>query len=587
VRADATAADLEVVPLGQLTDTQGSTTQTGLIVVNRDDPARTVKDLVGYDVTFGPPEADEKHQEAMLLLASVGVATAEPLTVADACSDGACKVIDLGPQSKTATVISSYAQPLLEGCGTIKEGDLRVVGRTASVPFITAFASKTMPAADRVALQQALESAAEEPRVLEALESMFGFLPMAKEKDAAPTREPVNERNRRGRGGVADSSATWPGWRGPNRDGRVPYLPATLAKTPDIVWEFPLARSGLGGVAATGEVVIFGDRDLDDFHDVFRCLDADTGKQRWQVERLAIGALDYGNSPRATPLIADDRVFCLGAHGTLLCIALASGDVIWELDLRERFGSPGELPWGWCGSPLLVDGRLFVTPGTRDASVVALHADTGEVIWQCPGNQPSYGSFNLIHIHGKPQIVGYDKTSLGGWDPVSGHRIWSLQPPFPGDFNVPTPLMHNGQLLVATENNGTRRYAFQDDGRIISKPTATNGKLRPDMSTGVVVHDRLYCVNGFLYCVDLSRGLQELWRLRDRALGDYGSVFASPDRVLVIGKGTLLLLNADGTDQIIARQQVFKDGMTVYSHPAFVGNRLYLRGESKLVSVRL
>jgi len=38
-----------------------------------------------------------------------------------------------------ATVISSYAQPLLEGCGTIKKGDLRVIGETDPMPFVVAF----------------------------------------------------------------------------------------------------------------------------------------------------------------------------------------------------------------------------------------------------------------------------------------------------------------------------------------------------------------------------------------------------------------------------------------------------------------
>lgn len=170
-------------------------------------------------------------------------------------------------------------------------------------------------------------------------------------------------------------------------------LPATLSAEPYILGELSLARAGLGGIAATEKFVIFGDRDVDDFHDVFRCLDAETGEQLWQVERLAIGSLDYGNSPRTTPLIADNgRVYCLGAHGDLLCLNLTDGDVIWEHNLREKFGSPGELPWGYCGSPLLIGNNLIVNPGAANASIVALDSQTGDVVWQCPGEQPSYGS---------------------------------------------------------------------------------------------------------------------------------------------------------------------------------------------------
>src|ERR1039458_5029996 len=58
------------------------------------------------------------------------------------------------------------------------------------------------------------------------------------------------------------------------------------------------------------------------------------------------------------------------------------------------------------------------------------------------------------------------KVSLGGWDPQSGERLWTLTPPAEGDFNVPTPLAVDGKVLLATENNGTRLYGFGNDGKI-------------------------------------------------------------------------------------------------------------------------
>jgi len=177
VRADSKAAQVEILRLGHLTDMQGSTNQYGMIVVNRDDPAQKLEDLKGYSIIFGPKEADEKHAAALKLLTDAGVESPQKLTIDEACSDGACKVIDLGPQSKTAAVISSYAQPLLEGCGTIKKGDLRVVGKTAPVPFITAFAAKSLDDSVREQVSDALLNLATEPEILEAIESLVGFLP--------------------------------------------------------------------------------------------------------------------------------------------------------------------------------------------------------------------------------------------------------------------------------------------------------------------------------------------------------------------------------------------------------------------------
>ncbi len=176
VRADAKAAGLPMHAVARLTDKAGKTSQHGLIVVNKLDPATKVADLAGYKIIFGPAEADEKHTAAKMLLTSAGVSIPEELTIDEACSDGACKVIDLGPESKSAAVISSYAQPLLEGCGTIKKGDLRVVGQTEPVPFITAFVSDNLDASVQTEITRALENVVEEPELLIALESLMGFL---------------------------------------------------------------------------------------------------------------------------------------------------------------------------------------------------------------------------------------------------------------------------------------------------------------------------------------------------------------------------------------------------------------------------
>jgi len=179
VRADAKLAKRKMTAISQLTDLKGDTQQYGMIVVNKEDPAKGVADLAGYTIIFGPAEAEEKHSAALDLLQAANVQIPlERKKIDDACSDGACKVIDLGPKSKTAAVISSYAQPLLEGCGKIKKGDLRVVGKTSPVPFVTVFVSDALDSSTRKQLSEALLDAAVHPQLLDALESIAGFIPL-------------------------------------------------------------------------------------------------------------------------------------------------------------------------------------------------------------------------------------------------------------------------------------------------------------------------------------------------------------------------------------------------------------------------
>jgi outer membrane protein assembly factor BamB len=355
-----------------------------------------------------------------------------------------------------------------------------------------------------------------------------------------------------------------------------------------LAWEVKLSDSGLGGVAANDRFVLLGDRDHLDFKDIFRCFDAQSGEQLWQVEYLAVGKLDYGNSPRATPWIEGERALLLGAFGDLRCVQLSDGKVLWKRNLRKEFKLKSDFPWGYCGSPLVVDGKVIVQPGGPQASLVALQLEDGEVAWQSPGRAPCYGSLTIAMLGGKRQIVGHDVTTLGGWEIETGRRIWELTPPNEGDFNVPTPLSVDGKLLIATENNGTCLYQFQSDGQIDPTPVTENPKLRPNMSSPVVVGNRLFCVKGFLYCLDLADGLKELYRQRDPAIAEYAAILADEERILVIGKGELLLLDATQDKfHLLSRLRAFDDSVEIYSYPAIVGNRLYLRGATGLKCLEL
>ena len=86
--------------------------------------------------------------------------------------------------SRTATVISSYAQPLLEGCGTIKKGDLRVVGETAPVPFIVAFVNDSLSLTEKESVRKVLFAVGKDRDLCTALETKDGFVtpPGAKKK---------------------------------------------------------------------------------------------------------------------------------------------------------------------------------------------------------------------------------------------------------------------------------------------------------------------------------------------------------------------------------------------------------------------
>jgi len=177
IRHEASAAGLAPAPLASLTGKDGKTTLTGLIVVVDKDPALIAADLTDYTIYFGPAQADEKHVAAVKLLEGLKVAVPAQKETCLSCTAAATTVVDKARQGqKVAGVISSYAQLLLEGCGTIKKGELRVVGETEPVPFVVAFATDAAPAELRDKVQKALLAVGGNPDLCKILESKAGFV---------------------------------------------------------------------------------------------------------------------------------------------------------------------------------------------------------------------------------------------------------------------------------------------------------------------------------------------------------------------------------------------------------------------------
>jgi len=353
------------------------------------------------------------------------------------------------------------------------------------------------------------------------------------------------------------------------------------------LWRRPLTGIGLSGVAATQRYVIVADKDKQEKSDIFRCLDADSGEQVWVLTFPAPGEMDFSNSPRATPVIDDGLVYLLGAFGDLHCVKLDSGQVVWRKNIVKDFGAE-LVKWGTCATPLIVDDKLIVNPGAKDASLVALDRRSSNVLWRTPGGPAAYSSFIVGTFGNVRQVVGYDADSLGGWDADTGKRLWKLVPPEEGDFNVPTPINVDGKLLVTTENNGTRLYEFDQRGRIRPRPIAQNLDLRPDSSTPVALGGMLFGCTVDLYCLDLNRGLRELWHQGDDIFEDYTTFIAGNDRVLIFSAaGELLLVRADRHRYTLeSRLRLFEDSDT-WSHPALVGDRLYVRTRAEVCCVLL
>ena len=561
-------AGLKCTPLCDLSDRDGATTLPASFVVRADDPAKELKDISGRKLLVGLAEADEKFAAAMATLGGAGVEVPKPEKHLG-YNDAALDLLDSEASPLPVAVLPGYAIALLQGCGSVKPGNLRVLGTTKPAPFITVYASEKISGEKRTKILNTLLEVKNEPALLEALESKAGF-----QEIKTASKKAV--------------SAGWPDWRGSARDGRVRQLPEKLSSAPKILWKKGAVNGAVAGLSVSDDRLLVAERDFGDENDVYRCFNAVDGESLWRVSFPAKGNLDYGNAPRAAPVIRNGRAYLLGAFGDLRCLEMEDGRLVWQRQLAREFSA--RLPtWGLCSPPLIVDDLLIVNPGGTNASLAGLDLATGATRWTSPGSPAAYAAFITGTFGGRFQVIGYDQRSLGGWNPHTGKRLWQSVPPVEGDFNVPTPIAVNGELLVSTENNGTRLYTFDSSGEIIGKPKAEFTGLTPDTTTPVVTNGRVFGMSREkLYCLDAA-DLQPIWKIEEEGLGDHASFFADAHRVLVVTmRGELILLDAAANESpIVSRMNLFTEDAEVYAHPAFVGTRLYARGSDSVVCVDL
>lgn len=573
VLAEAAQFNESLRPLARLTDDCGATDLAGVFLVREAAAAKNIGDMDNYRIVFGPPGEPQRHAWALAALSQWGIAPVPPIKTVPTGREA----LQMVAQNRAdAAVLSSFALALLEDEDIRKLGPLRVVGRTEAQPFITAFATARIGPATEQAITTALLSVRDHPPVLEMLRSKAGFVPLREEppaKKEPPAPAPVTE---------------WTDWRGPDRAGMSPDVPARLPATVKFLWKRGLTGASPAGIAATATHVIVADKNEQKDQDIWRCLDADTGKELWTIAYATPTEMEFTNAPRATPVIHGGFAYLLGAFGDLHCVSLYGNGILWRKNIVQDFGA--RLPaWGTCSTPLVVDDSLVVSPGATEASLAALGLYTGEVLWKTPGAPAAYGSLILGTFGGVRQIVGHDAESLGGWDPNTGQRLWTLKPDKKGDYNVPTPVNIFGRLLVATENNGTRLHNFTPDGQIRPAPVERSRDLAPDTATPVVVDGLVFgCARG-LVCLDLNDGFKTLYSAQgDGAFKEHAALIAGYGRVLAVTVGGEVILFQAARDAFtpIGRLRVF-EGTEVWSHPALVGDRLYLRSMNEIVCLLL
>ena len=102
---------------------------------------------------------------------------------------------------------------------------------------------------------------------------------------------------------------------------------------------------------------------------------------------------------------------------------------------------------------MLIDHhRLIVTPGGKNASIVAVDKQTGETLWQTAAlsDRPGYASPISVQVDSVRQYVTFTSQGLVGVAAQDGRFLWRYDRAANGTANVSTPIFHNGNVFSSS-----------------------------------------------------------------------------------------------------------------------------------------
>jgi outer membrane protein assembly factor BamB len=385
---------------------------------------------------------------------------------------------------------------------------------------------------------------------------------------------------------AAETRASWPGFRGPNRDSviRGVQIKTDWSKSPPVeLWRRPVGP-GWSSFAVRGDLIYTQEQRGED--EVVSCYNLTTGKPVWRHRDAArFWESNGGAGPRATPTLSKGRVYTFGATGILNALAARDGSVIWSRNAAADTHTkiPG---WGFASSPLVIGDLVVVaTAGT----LAAYELDTGNPRWFGPTCHAGYSSPQLSTIAGVPQILLLNGEGAISLAPSDGTLLWKHE--WKGDGIVQPFVLAGSDVLIGSGSGlaevGMRRVAVAhgSGGWTVEQRWTTNG-LKPYYNDFVVHKGHAYGFDGsILACINLADGKRK-WKG-----GRYGNgqlvLLGDQDLLLVLSEeGELVLVSATPEQFTEVARVPAIEGKT-WNHPVLAGDVLLVRNGEQMAAFRL
>jgi hypothetical protein len=410
-----------------------------------------------------------------------------------------------------------------------------------------------------------------------------------------------------GLGGLPLRAGDWPQWRGPSADGVAEGEQLVDAIPPEglpILWVRDLGP-GYSSFSIVGDRAYTMTQSL--YEQSVVCLDLASGQTIWSHPcgwPYDGGGLYPG--PRSTPNVARGWVYFATPQGTVGCVEAKSGARVWAVDVNERFGGRGT-EFGYSASPLVIDDLVILPVGGASASVVALSAADGSLVWKAGTKPASYATPLAIEWQGEPLVIALLQNSLACIHRRTGELWWELPMSHGYDEHSASPIYREPDLFVSGPfQSGGELFRLETLPRAADNADAALCRAVPqwfcrqmsnDVASSVLVGDTLYGFDLREAQSRLHRPSRGEFRAIDWKLGQVLWSSPEPGHAQVIAADGKLILWSDRGELLLVRQSsaafeplgkmpLFPDEIC-WTPPALAGGYLLVRTQSRAACVYL
>lgn len=382
---------------------------------------------------------------------------------------------------------------------------------------------------------------------------------------------------------LSGAGENWPGWRGPNGDGKVPgeNPPLKWDESTGVLWKTELAGRGHSSPTIYGDRIFLATGDREKLSQSVLAFDRKSGKQLWEKTLFSGFEKDkrlHKRNTLATCSIACDgeRVLVLFMNDAAVHLTTLSleGEVLWQ----EKVGD-FKSHWGYSASPILYKDMVLVAADHANGGyVTALDRKSGKVVWkQDRPKSPNYPSPVVCKVDGKDQIIIAGCKMMAAYDPASGKPLWSVADATTEEC-VGSVVVDGGLAFASGGYPKKETVAVKADG---SGEVVWRNEVQVYVPSMLAHDGYLYAITdkGEAYCFEAATG-KEMWKERLGGIFNSSPVLAGEHIFISSQEGVTFVIKPDPKKLVVVEKNQL--GSDVFATPSFAGDRVYLRVSEKV-----